>query len=94
MFNRKIPIDQICSVTFDGKEIQAQIGEPVVMALLAAGVIATRVAPENHTPRGPYCLIGNCFECLVQINGSSAQQSCRTAVAPGMVIQSYKPKSA
>jgi predicted molibdopterin-dependent oxidoreductase YjgC len=37
-------------------------------------------------PRGPFCLMGVCFECLVEIDGRSNCCACMTQVAPGMRI--------
>lgn len=92
MFQRKTALNNPCSIIFEGTELVAQIGEPIACALLAAGIVTTRKAPENNTLRGPYCLIGNCFECLVYIEGLGVKQACRTSVAPNMVVSSYDPQ--
>lgn len=92
MFQRKTALNNPCSIIFEGTELEAQIGEPIACALLAAGIVTTRKASENNTLRGPYCLIGNCFECLVYIEGLGVKQACRTSVAPNMVVSSYDPQ--
>jgi predicted molibdopterin-dependent oxidoreductase YjgC len=71
----------------DGREIAAYEGETVAAALLAAGVRAFRYSPKKHAPRGLYCGIGLCYECLVTVDGRPAVRACQTAVANGMVVE-------
>jgi len=74
------------TVTIDGAPFEARAGDTVAAALLAAGVMAFRTTPRSDAPRGPYCLMGTCFECLVEIDGEASRQACMTRVAPGMRI--------
>jgi predicted molibdopterin-dependent oxidoreductase YjgC len=73
-------------ITFDGAPFDARAGDTVAAALLAAGVTTFRTTPTSGAPRGPYCLMGTCFECLVDIDGQPNRQACLTRVAPGMRI--------
>jgi hypothetical protein len=54
--------------------------------MLAAGLMCTRTTPVTGAPRGPFCMMGVCFECLVTIDGRGSQQACLVIVAPGMRI--------
>jgi hypothetical protein len=74
--------------TFDGRPIQAAPGESVAVALLQAGVRAFRTSVPGGEPRGPHCLMGICFDCLVTIDGVANRQSCRVDAAAGMVVES------
>jgi predicted molibdopterin-dependent oxidoreductase YjgC len=74
-------------VTFEGKEIMATKGQSVAAVLLAEGIRSCRETPVSGDPRGPYCMMGVCFECLVVIDGEPNQQACMTAVRAGMVIE-------
>ncbi len=76
--------------TFDGREIAARPGDTVAAALLAAGAVASRETPVSGAPRGPYCLMGVCFECLVTVDGVGNRQSCLTPVAAGMVVRTQR----
>ena len=52
-----------------------------------------RSRPENGEgaePRGPYCLMGVCFDCLAEINGIPDTQSCLAVVEDGMSIRLNK----
>ncbi len=74
-------------VTVDGKRFEAQEGDSVAAALLAAGHLQTRVSAVSGVPRGPYCLMGVCFECLVTIDGVGNRQACLIPVAQNMAIE-------
>src|SRR5690349_10608861 len=72
---------------FDGREIEALEGETIAAALAAAGVVAVRQA-RSGAPRGPFCGMGVCFDCLVTVDGQPSQRACLTRVAPGMEVRS------
>ncbi len=74
-------------ITFDGVPIAAQAGDTVAAALLAAGVAHFRDTPVSGTARGPWCMMGACFDCLVSIDGEPARQACMVVVAPGMRVE-------
>ena len=74
-------------LTFEGAEVVAAEGESVAAALLAAGIASTRDTPVGQAPRAPYCLMGVCFDCLVEIDGVPNRQGCMVPVRDGMVIR-------
>ena len=74
-------------VTIDGAPFAACAGDTVAAALLAAGCLAFRATPVTGAARGPFCMMGACFDCLVTIDGRPNQQACMIAVAPGMRIE-------
>ena len=61
-------------------------GEIVAAALLAAGIPFLRSSPRAETPRGSFCLIGICQECVLNIDGRLTE-SCRKQVRDGMIIK-------
>ena len=77
-------------ITIDGAPAQARAGDTVAAALLAAGRASCRSTPVSGAPRGPYCMMGVCFECLVEIDGRPNLQSCLVAVAPGMQVRTQR----
>ncbi len=89
MFKRSSEIRNSVSITFEGQQIDAEDGESVAAALFAAGISGFRYAPENASLRGPYCMIGNCFECMVEIDGQGGRQACRERVRAGMAIRRH-----
>jgi predicted molibdopterin-dependent oxidoreductase YjgC len=83
MFTRTDPPD--CTIVWDGREIPARTGESLATALLAAGVLSFRETPVTGAARGPLCLMGACFDCLVEADGMENVQACMTPVRAGLV---------
>ncbi|MFA6964405.1 (2Fe-2S)-binding protein [Bosea sp. (in: a-proteobacteria)] len=73
--------------TFDGRAMAARAGDTVAAALLANGVQACRQTPVSGADRGPYCMMGVCFECLVVIDGVGNRQGCLIPLREGMRIE-------
>lgn len=78
------------NVTFNGKPLSLPAGRSVAAALLAAGVQRFRTTPVSASPRAPYCMMGVCFECLVEIDGVANRQACLIEVCEGMQIRSQE----
>lgn len=81
------PDGQMVSLTFEGAALIVPAGVSVAAALLAAGVQDFRSSVVGQVPRAPYCMMGICFECLVEIDGVPARQSCLVVVADGMEVR-------
>lgn len=73
------------AIRVGGRTIAAYIGETVATALLAAGYRALRTSPVKREPRGPFCLMGACQDCAVEIDGS-VDLACQRLVRDGMAI--------
>ena len=73
-------------IQVDGATVKARKGESVAAALLASGTAACRNTPVSGQPRAPFCMMGVCFECLVEIDGIPNRQGCRITVREGMSI--------
>ena len=71
------------SFTFDGKPMTAEAGQTVGAALLAAGIRSWRRTRGGGRPRGLFCGIGACFDCLVDVNGDRALRACLVPVREG-----------
>ncbi|CAH2598613.1 (2Fe-2S)-binding protein [Rhodovastum atsumiense] len=87
MFKRLDPAQATLRFTFEGQSIAARPGETVAAALLAAGIGVFRETPVSGAPRAPHCMMGVCFDCLVEIDGVANRQSCQTPVAEGMQVR-------
>jgi len=72
--------------TFDGREFHAHEGDSIAAALLAAGELVTRTTPVGHAPRGPFCMMGACFDCLAEVDGVAGVQTCLIPVRAGMRV--------
>jgi D-hydroxyproline dehydrogenase subunit gamma len=73
------------SLTLDGRTVNAYEGETVAAVLLAEGHIATRKT-RSGSPRGVYCGMGVCFDCLVVVDGVPNTRACVTWVRDGMDV--------
>jgi len=91
MFARLPDLDpdrEAFALEVDGEKVVARSGESVAAALLAAGRMQCRSTAISGAARGPYCMMGVCFECLVTIDGRPGQQACLVAARPGMRVES------
>lgn len=81
------PSVQALTIKVDGQPVEAFLGESVAAALLASGRRTWRHTDKSHAPRGLFCGMGICFECLVTIDGVPNLRACTTPVRAGMVIE-------
>lgn len=80
---------QTLSVVIDGESVLAQPGDTVAAVMLSNSGGAMRHT-DTGSPRSAYCMMGVCFECLVEVDGCANTQACMVTVQEGMVI---KPQS-
>lgn len=75
------------AIRFEGQRLEVPAGESVAAAILAAAPTYTRTTVVSGSRRAPYCMMGTCFECLMEIDGVANRQACMTLVADGMEIK-------
>lgn len=78
---------RLVNFTYDGKELQGYEGEPIAMALKAAGVMVHRYTQKHHEPRGIFCAIGRCTDCVMIVDGVPNVRTCVTPLKEGMKVQ-------
>ena len=76
---------KMVTIIVDGKEIPAVEGEPILSALLASGIKVANISPKHHEPRGYFCGIGRCTNCVMTVNGDPNVRTCVTLEEAGMV---------
>ena len=81
------------SLLVDGEPIEAHLGETIGSALLAAGRRRLRQTPHTDLPRGLFCGMGICYDCLVTVNGKAGVRACSTPVEDGMTISTHDQKA-
>ncbi len=74
-------------IIVDGQVMQARKGEMIAAALMANGKNTFRKTVKREEPRGIYCGIGRCTDCVMTVNGIPNVRTCVTEVEEGMVIQ-------
>ncbi|MBE3581849.1 MAG: (2Fe-2S)-binding protein [Thermoanaerobacteraceae bacterium] len=82
-----LPQQRRVIIYYNNKPIEAYEGEPIAVALLAAGIRNLRITDKKREPRGIFCCIGRCSDCLVTVNGENVR-SCITPVEEGAHIES------
>jgi sarcosine oxidase subunit alpha len=75
------------TLVVNGQACEAYEGETLHAALLAAGYRGLRRTLRSHQPRGIFCGMGVCYDCLVTIDNIPNQRACMTLVEDGMEIQ-------
>ncbi|MDH2291551.1 MULTISPECIES: (2Fe-2S)-binding protein [Cobetia] len=86
-FNRLASCNtEMVTVYVDNQPVRMLAHDSAAAAVLAAGWLPSRTTPASGTPRAPYCLMGACFECLLEIDGVASQQGCMITVREGMHI--------
>jgi predicted molibdopterin-dependent oxidoreductase YjgC len=78
------------TVFVEGEPVVVAGSDNVAAAVFAAGYDHTRLSPVSGAHRSPYCMMGVCFECLVEIDGAPNQQACMTPVRSDMRIRLQK----
>jgi D-hydroxyproline dehydrogenase subunit gamma len=74
-------------IEFEGQSLSARGGDTVAAALLADGHWQFRTTPVSGAARGPFCMMGVCFDCLVEIDGVANRQACMVEVREGMRVR-------
>ncbi|MGW6881612.1 (2Fe-2S)-binding protein [Streptomyces goshikiensis] len=74
------------TMRFDGRELSAQAGQSIAAVLWGAGILAWRTTRETGAPRGAFCGIGSCYDCLVTVNGRPNQRACLVPARPGDTV--------
>lgn len=75
------------SLIVDGRPVTAFEGETVAGVLLATGRITSHRTPVREEPRGYYCGMGQCWDCVLIVDGRPNQRACMTPVADGMRVE-------
>ncbi len=73
------------AIDFEGQRVPAFTGEPVAVALHAAGIATLARSSKYHRPRGLFCLDGHCASCFLRIGGRPNQRACTTPVRADLV---------
>ena len=71
----------------DGKPIEAIEGEPIASALMSAGIRSFRTTAKRNEPRGVFCAIGRCTDCMMIVDGKPNTRTCITPVREGMKVE-------
>jgi predicted molibdopterin-dependent oxidoreductase YjgC len=85
--------DPPVTFSFDGVSIPAVTGRNLAAVLLELGYRTLRASPGLAAPRGVFCMMGVCQECVVWVDGRHAP-ACRTVVRDGLTISTGRDAAA
>ncbi|MCP4766351.1 MAG: (2Fe-2S)-binding protein [Gammaproteobacteria bacterium] len=74
-------------ILVEGVAHQVPANISVAAAALLCGLSTVRETPVTGAGRLPYCMMGVCFDCLMEIDGQPNQRACQVTVAAGMTIE-------
>jgi predicted molibdopterin-dependent oxidoreductase YjgC len=77
-------------IEVDGKKIWAHEGEPIAAALMAHGLRVCRTTRRRQEPRGVFCGIGRCTDCVMTVDGRPNVRTCITPVKAGMKVTTQR----
>ena len=74
------------TLTIDGYEINAPVGEILAVTLFVNGKLTLKYSSRIKEPRGFFCLMGSCQECLVIVDGIILP-ACQVFVQEGTIVK-------
>lgn len=86
LFRALGPAQNTVQIEFEGASLSVPAGVSLAAALLVSGVTHTRESAVSGRPGAPYCMMGVCFECLVEVDGQANCQACLLPVRAGMRV--------
>ena len=83
----KTPAQKKVFFTYNDRTLEGYEGEPIAAALKANGVMVHRYPSKKHSPRGIFCAIGRCTDCVMIVDGKPNIRTCITPLQSGMRVQ-------
>ncbi|MET1074297.1 MAG: (2Fe-2S)-binding protein, partial [Umezawaea sp.] len=74
-------------ITIDGEPHDVPPDRTIAAALIASGRPSWRTTRDGGRPRGVFCGIGVCFDCLVVVNGVPDVRACQRYLADGDAVR-------
>jgi len=87
MFKKQYESHETVCIIFEGENLDVEKGQTVASAVLVGCNKVFRSSVVSGQPRAPYCMMGVCFECLIEINGIPNQRACMIPVREAMEIK-------
>jgi len=81
-------------VHVDGRQVSAHEGDTVAAVLVRDGQAAWRRTRLGDAPRGLFCGIGACQDCLVTVDGVAGVRACLAPAVPGCSVTTSEARDA
>ncbi|MCL4499411.1 MAG: (2Fe-2S)-binding protein [Chloroflexi bacterium] len=82
-----LPEAETVEIDVDGRPFVARAGEPLAVALLNGGIRALRFTRKYGEPRGIFCALGRCTDCVMTVDGIPNVRTCVLPVRAGMHVE-------
>ena len=80
----------VVSITVDGVTVDGLLGQTLAGVLLASDRLAWRTTSFGDRPRGLFCGIGTCFDCLIMVNGQRNVRACQRRAVEGDRVEFHR----
>jgi predicted molibdopterin-dependent oxidoreductase YjgC len=77
-------------ISIDGKAYEAFESEMIAAVMTANRLMVHRYTSKRHEPRGVFCGIGQCSDCVMIVDGKPNVRTCITPVEEGMRIETQR----
>ena len=88
------PEGKMVTFYYNGEPMEGMEGEPIMAALKVNGVMVHRYTKKQHKPRGIFCAIGRCTDCVMVVDGKPNIRTCVTPLTEGMKVETQYGVSA
>ena len=78
---------ELIDIEFDGETVKVPAGISLAAVVFYLDVMPARRTSLSASPRAPFCMMGVCFECLLEIDGIGNQRACQVEVKAGMRVR-------
>jgi predicted molibdopterin-dependent oxidoreductase YjgC len=78
---------ELIEIEFDGAAVAVPAGISLAAVIFYLDAIPARQTLLSDSPRAPFCMMGVCFECLLEIDGVDNQRACQVEVKAGMRVR-------
>lgn len=85
ILGREAPAASV-TIIVDGKPVKARQGQMIAAALMENGFTKFRTTSRLGEPRFFYCGIGQCTDCMMEVDGVPGIRTCVTPVREGMTV--------
>ena len=77
-------------ITVDGRPLTGVSGQSIAGVMMAAGIRSWRSTARTDAPRGIFCGIGVCFDCLVTVDGRPNERACLVPAVDGLRVSTQE----
>lgn len=80
----------LVEITVDGEKLMVRENAMIAAVLMENGYKSFRTTARTKEPRFYFCGIGQCTDCMMEVDGVPGVRACITPVKAGMCINTLK----